>query len=177
MINENLYHKTVGILEQAYLNNTLEHGICTSCAVGNLVAGNMGIKVIYRSPKIINTIDGEGVEGKYQFNKSFWLLPDGKIVDTMEPAWWIHLGCCSQTYELLTDKWREGYKQILVTGYSFSELNRIEKAFENAEKGASYEDWNFNGLIAVIDSLDEIHENKGEVLTVKSKERFIKRPA
>lgn len=40
MKNPELFHKTVGILVNAYLNNTLRHGSCMACACGNIIAGN-----------------------------------------------------------------------------------------------------------------------------------------
>lgn len=45
MKNESLFHKTVNILVQAYLNDTLVPSMCSACAVGNLVAANCGYKI------------------------------------------------------------------------------------------------------------------------------------
>src|SRR5258706_8814339 len=44
MKNELLYNKTINILKEAYFNNTLQHNNCYACAVGNIIAGNMGLK-------------------------------------------------------------------------------------------------------------------------------------
>lgn len=174
MINEQLYNRTVGILEQAYLNNTLQHGICTACAVGNIIAGNMGIKVIYREPHVTHSLSGE----KFVMHRAYWVLPNGEIVDSMGPRWWRHKSdIYGDANFFLTDEWREGYEQILATGYSMSEVFMIEAAFENADKGNSEEDWMFNGLMDVINILDQIHENTDNEITVKSKGRFNKQLA
>lgn len=40
MKNPELFHKTISILVKAYQNETLRHGNCRACAVGNLVKAN-----------------------------------------------------------------------------------------------------------------------------------------
>lgn len=40
MKNPALFNKTISILVKAYQNDTLEHGICSACAVGNLCNGS-----------------------------------------------------------------------------------------------------------------------------------------
>ncbi len=44
MKNKSLYDKTVSILVDAYMNDTLQHGNCFACAVGNIVAANCDVK-------------------------------------------------------------------------------------------------------------------------------------
>lgn len=46
MKNKELFDKTIGILVNAYLNDTLENANCHACAVGNLVATNCGYEMI-----------------------------------------------------------------------------------------------------------------------------------
>lgn len=46
MKNKELFDKTVGILVKAYQEGTLKHNEPCGCAIGNLIAGNNGIKVI-----------------------------------------------------------------------------------------------------------------------------------
>lgn len=46
MKKQELFNKTVSILVNAFQNETLTHGDFCSCAVGNLIAANMGIKII-----------------------------------------------------------------------------------------------------------------------------------
>jgi hypothetical protein len=62
--------------------------------------------------------------------------------------------------------------EIESTGYTWKELAKIEFAFETAEFGASNDDYIFNGLMAVVDVLAEIH--KIDLTTVKeTKELFV----
>lgn len=44
MKNKELFEKTVAILVKAYQNDTLKHGLCQMCAVGNIIAENMGFE-------------------------------------------------------------------------------------------------------------------------------------
>lgn len=49
-------------------------------------------------------------------------------------------------------------KQIESTGYTGMELSMIERAFERASCGESDDEWMFNGLMAVVNVLAEIHQ-------------------
>lgn len=151
MKNQELYNRTVDILVNAYFNDTLVHGDCYACAVGNLVAANMGINLFESSRK-----------------KIYWANAQ---------ASWTFVHCCNsigisnfniQHYN------GEAKEQIDSTGYTPYETAKIEYAFETAPKGKSEDEWMFNGLMAVIDVLDEIHENKDQTLTQQSKSKFIK---
>jgi hypothetical protein len=51
----------------------------------------------------------------------------------------------------------EAIAQISVTGYSPSELSRIEAAFENCPVAITADQHMFNGLMAVVDVLADIH--------------------
>lgn len=42
-------------------------------------------------------------------------------------------------------------------GYSLKELAKIEWAFETAPQGGSQDEWVFNGLLAVVEILSQIH--------------------
>jgi hypothetical protein len=62
MIKEPLYHKTIGILVDAYFDDTLQHGNCSACAVGNLVAAAKGctpneLRPHWQSIHMVFTID------------------------------------------------------------------------------------------------------------------------
>lgn len=52
---------------------------------------------------------------------------------------------------------KESWSQCKSTGYSIPQVRKIERAFEEADQGKSVDDWMFNGLMAVIDVLAEIH--------------------
>jgi hypothetical protein len=61
-----------------------------------------------------------------------------------------------------------------LSGYHWKDLAKIEFAFETADKGESDEDYMFNGLMAVVAVLDEIHQNTDPVITTISKNKFVK---
>lgn len=145
MKNEQLYNKTVDILVQAYFNDTLKHGNCYACAVGNMVAANKS----------------------YKYYQGIW-------VEAF--SWWDNVfstdsDCGIQTIEI-NNYTGEAKEQIDSTGYSVRELAKIERSFETAPRGNSDDEWMFNGLMAVIDVLDKIHENTDAELTNTTKLRF-----
>lgn len=49
------------------------------------------------------------------------------------------------------------YGEINSTGYTANEIVRIEHAFEHADGGNNSDEYMFNGLMAVVDVLAEIH--------------------
>ncbi len=78
--------------------------------------------------------------------------------------WFFHVKKNQITYNSL--------RQVRSTGYTSLQLNNIEIAFENASKK---DDYMFNGLMAVIEVLDQIHENKDAEITNESKCKFTSR--
>jgi hypothetical protein len=139
MKNEALYNKTVDILVKAYFNDTLVHGKCNMCAVGNLCGGEYLWGRLFRTEHGVQYFGNAMLEYygiKYDSNKMI-----------------------------------EGLRQIDNTGYSLLELAKIEFAFESASGEG---DWSFNGLMAVIEVLDQIHENTDTQITTSAKERFKK---
>jgi hypothetical protein len=149
MIRSELYHKTVDILTAAYFNDTLEHGNCAACAVGNMVAHGMN----------------------YKFTRKYgglnWLEVDAYDETQVARNWFNVIFHRTQPNE-------RQRQEIESTGYDIYELTQIESAFENADEGDSSDEYMFNGLMAVIDVLDEIHENKDTAITEKSKKSFVK---
>lgn len=154
MKNENLFKKSVQILSEAYFNDTLRHGNCYACAVGNLIAANTG-KVYKEYPKDRY----ETISSPPTFR---W---DGTV------SWQI----VSYSYIGQSDRERRefGLAEIASTGYTVNEFMQIEKAFEGANRGKSDDDWMYNGLMAVVDVLQVIHECSKEEAVV-AKERFNK---
>jgi hypothetical protein len=139
-----LYKKTCDILYDAYFNDTLEHGNCYACAVGNIIAANMGYSFLTQSNE--NDADetiwtGRGT--KYwdrdnNFNNNpVALIADGSIRRGISPI---------------------EEKQIKSTGYNRHELTEIENAFERNIDLLHKDKAMFNGLVAVIEALNEIHE-------------------
>lgn len=148
------FEHSVNVLLKAYLNDTLEHGNCFACAVGNLVASSMCIQLI----KVTPYDPGYGAYRNMWSNgmRHKW---NGVFVTTGKPG--------SKRQEIDGPYYRdEAKKQIDSTGYSVKELAAIEFAFENAQLGNSKDDYMFNGLMAVVDVLAEIHEI--DLATVKS---------
>lgn len=145
MIREKLYNKTVDILVQAYFNDTLKHNDCAMCAVGNIIAGN-GIR---------RELD--------------WTKYNSKEVNNRQ--WqFVFIGGKHYPSEY------KGNAKIAIdaTGYTWQELSKIELAFERCEIGGSEENWMFNGLMSVIEVLDEIHQNTDDTITTQSKNKFNK---
>ena len=166
MKNPELYKKTVDILVAAYFNDTLEHGNCYACAVGNIIAGNCGYGFIKMEKNdvvapLFNVYTGCG--------KLYWDRDNDINNNPLQKMTGGHF------MELATTK---QWEFIRKTGYSGGELARIEHAFESAPGEEEYSDeWMFNGLMAVIEVLDQIHENKDEATTKESKDKFKKVPA
>jgi hypothetical protein len=145
MIKPELYQRTIDILVDAYFNDTLKHGSCAACAVGNIISATNGIEI------------GKGTEGE-----PVWV--------GAETSWYVEL--CVPTY---VDAISESVKvQVVNTGYSILDLVKIEDAFEAAEYTTDADTWMFDGLMNVIDVLDEIHQNKDTVTTSDAKKRFRK---
>lgn len=149
MKNKELYQRTVDILVAAYFNDTLAHNDCAACAVGNIVAANLGVCVV------------EGRDG-------YWKWKGKKIYRNGYSTNWFPAVVNNQTPS------NRQKKEIAVTGYSIHDLTKIESAFEGARTGKSDDEYMFNGLMAVIEVLDQIHENTDTEVTTNSKKRFDK---
>lgn len=132
MKNKKLYDKTVKILVNAYLNNTLVHGNCHACAVGNIIAANLDIKYDQNL---------KWVGQQVAWSRVFVTL-SYKIAQVKRP--WALNGSAQE--------------QIKATGYSWPELACLEYAFERAPMGKTTEERVFNGLMAVVEVLSQIHE-------------------
>lgn len=140
------FNYTVNVLVQAFLNDELEHKRCTACAVGNIVADALKVKP-RRYENCLTTIE------------SNLLFTDGSY------AVWPKLFCTAgrqqRTYggtELNDFSNQDALDQIAKTGYSVDELAKIEFAFETAPTSPGKEVRMFEGLMAVVDVLAEIHE-------------------
>lgn len=130
------FENSVSVLVRAYLNNELQHGDCGACAVGNLVLA-AGV------PKSASVIEGKvNASWKWAFFTCDGVQSRGDNDKLLGYALWV----------------------IKKTGYLVDDLARVEFAFETAEKGNNKDDYMFNGLLAVVDVLAEIH---GVDLTVK----------
>lgn len=140
-----LYQRTVDILVNAYFEDTLRHCDCAGCAVGNIIAANNGVKVIRDS---VGAFKWSGLN---------------------HSDWYLNLMVCPS--KGTDDNVR---RQIENTGYSVVEILKIEESFESVFDEGNGDKWIFDGLSAVIDCLDEIHENKDTEVTTSSKRKFNK---
>lgn len=146
-----LYKKTVDILLDAYNNGDLVHGLCSHCAVGNIVRAN---NPHIRKPEMI--IDLFGMEGLWYRLKDFpgYVKGDGSAL--LDAA----------------------IDQIDSTGYSVEEIFQIEEAFEGDKpeepqvlrRVTANKEEQFKGLTRVLKVLEEIHAGEEP----KSQERLKK---
>ena len=110
------FSHSVDVLVKAYMNDTLTHGNDCACAVGNLIAHELGVNP-----------------------KSSW-----------NPEWLVGYVCGVNI--------EDGRREIETTGYTVNEILRIERAFENVLYSNDHDEWNYKGLMAVVDVLADIHE-------------------
>lgn len=136
------FNHTVNVLVKAYLDDTLEHGVCSACAVGNIVGGSLWA-MFFQS---------DSYNGTQAYSASTPL------------PWFKMVGKKSQN---------KARRQIKKSGYSRKELARIEFAFETADQGETEDEWIFNGLMAVVEVLADIHQISLEAKE-KSKLLFVK---
>lgn len=162
MTNESLYNKTVDILVQAYFNDTLEHCNCYACAVGNIVAATNNISFI----NIVDTPTPEFGRTIYPGAGLLYWDKDNGFRDNLT-------ACLPSEFPETKINEISG-RHLKNTGYSLGQLRKIEIAFEGAPTGKCAEDYMFNGLMAVIEALDEIHENTDSDITKSSKGKFVK---
>lgn len=154
MKNEELYNKSVDILVNAYMNDTLQHHNCYACAVGNIISASLGINIIKnKHTHCLQDLFWEGYNPYGTKGSKF-------------PQWYSAIINRSSSINK-----EEVEREVNSTGYSFEELVRIERAFERASQE---EDFMFNSLMAVIDVLDIIHENTDVEVTKVSKSKFVK---
>lgn len=143
MLKPELYKKTVNILFDAYFNDTLVHNNCYACACGNIVAANSGYQFVPAEDAPHKKLTWDVSGGKYHSaradNKAHWFYPLSMFVPS--------------EYDMELAK-----KQIHAAGYTVQDFMIIERAFEGASKGHCDEDYMFNGLVAVLEVLKQIHQ-------------------
>ena len=132
MKNKELFNDTVRILVNAYLNNSLVQGNCHACAVGNIIAAKMNIKYD-------QDLKWMGCQVAWP---QVFVTVSFEIAQVRRP--WNLNGPAKE--------------QINATGYSWKELAQIEYAFERAPWAKTQEERMFNGLMAVVEALSQIHE-------------------
>jgi hypothetical protein len=132
------FNHTVNVLVKAFFEGKLEHGNCHACAVGNIVHESMKGRKVKTAAPGMGTPYGSGWPSVFCS-----VNPDKQII-------------LPGNYESDLD----AKIQIDSTGYTWQELAKIERAFEDHNDlytGEEYEDAMFNGLMAVVDVLADIH--------------------
>lgn len=145
-----LYKKTVDILFDAYFNDTLSHAFCTSCAVGNIVAANLGYSLKKSGEPLQINLPGGGAR---QCQPFAWHTPNGEEIPAMGAQWWRVIEAYRGEYETFAHT-----DELDATGYTINEIDLIERGFEKAPLGKCENDWMFNGLVAVLEVLKQIHK-------------------
>lgn len=123
------FERNTGILARAWLDNTLRAGSCSKCAVGNMIAGNMGYEV-------------KGIIS--------W-------THCGHPVWprWLHL---IKGGRLQYAEKAQVLAHIASTGYGLKEIALIEETFEGSVREhrdrfpySPGEEATFKGLMDVVD--------------------------
>jgi hypothetical protein len=156
-----LYHRTVGILYTAYFNDTLVHGTCCACAVGNLIAARLGYSIRKEQVPYFGILE---ITEHHWYDVNGKRVPD-PILNSMSslPAQgWGAFVCTPNPGRPQEIEWKYlselvVQQQIAATGYTPEEVILIERVFESA-KGETIEDRMFDGLCRVLDALEAIHE-------------------
>lgn len=150
MKNPTLLNKTISILVKAFQDDTLIHGNCSACAVGNLVLANGNF-----TTKISEETPNKPWAGKWRF----LFMTD----------------FVSKKQQIYIENEMDNVVQKVIssTGYIWQDLAKIEYAFETAHRGKSADEYIFNGLMAVVDTLMLIHEATPEE-TESAKLQFVK---
>lgn len=147
------FENTVDILVKAYLNDTLIRGNCCACAVGNLVAHGLGLTYILE-----DDLYGDENLGWKEKPIVSWRNVFMSTVRDGHP---------SRQFIDEESYYGDAKLEIDSTGYHYTDLARIEKAFESNYVG---DDPMFSALCAVVDVLAEIH---GVDLTVKENAKLL----
>lgn len=161
------FNHTIGVLVKAYLNDTLRHDNCYACAVGNMMADSCGFKF-----EVINNVFFDDSDLKLK-----WVGLDSiydkelDIKTQQQPENWMNVFYGGDV--VCQDYKGEAIKIIESTGYTVMELLKVERAFERSPVGYSKDEHMFNGLMAVVDVLAEIH-NIDLTTREETKKLFVK---
>lgn len=141
------FTRAIDALVKAYLNNTLTKGICTRCAVGNIVAAGYASVGRFEPCSYWGVLFSTNQDGKQR--RMNWKI----VKSTIDFFGFTE----SQILDVANDN-------VQVTGYSEEELARVEYAFEtnttydfNGVFSKEQRDQDqYNGLMAVVDVLCDI---------------------
>lgn len=157
MNRKELYEKTVNVLLDAYNNDELYQGNCNMCAVGNICkesSEKLGIPLGKSWSRLFMTVtSGRNIFGILDINNR--RKDHNKIYDKSS-------GWSSRETAI---------KLVESTGYSVYELYKIEFVFEKAKGKTNSKEKSYNGLVAVLNKLKEIHEVNIEQVSTETKEK------
>ncbi len=134
------FNHSVSVLVKAYMQDTLQWGNCAACAVGNLIADACGFT--------------------FTSTKEWSLVWKGDDELNLAVAWLQKLNFEFGGRQMPQPNEEARANELLnSTGYSHLELNEIERRFEEAccFDASSRDGRMFNGLMAVVDVLADIH--------------------
>lgn len=157
MKNPELWGKSLSILVKAFFSGTLKHEEPCGCAIGNLIAGNNGFE--------INKTIRQGI----------WSYTDNGV---FIQEFWNNVQAYGRRHNCISNESDLGKKELLSTGYSLDETLLIERAFESTrligcdDNGDNGDMDGYLGLMAVVDTLMEIHEATKEEAQ-QAKELFV----
>lgn len=186
MNRPDLYQKTVDLLLDAYNNQTLKHGDCTACAVGNICGNNARWSYLFVTPSEKQYKESPDLVRVKNFNTG-----EEKTVNNNELEQFLnnnpgfsdsgnyHFVWSDVSPRDFISRKLEGIDLIKNTGYTIEELARIEFAFEsslrNTKEGYDFyteqepKKGQFIGLTAVLNVLAEIHETSKKENSVNQK--------
>ncbi len=161
------FTRALDALVKAFFNDHLSRGHCAACAVGNIVAYCNGVDMKNFTQKSDSSV----------FPHANWVYLgftfEGTQLPGMNPGGPMGLPVPSKEFDIIIAK-----RFIFATGYSDSEILKMEFAFETNTKiyGSDYhihtpkeimED-QYNGLMAVVDVLCELDD----IEAIEYKNRF-----
>jgi len=176
MNRPNQFWRSVNVLATAYLQGKLKPYECEACAVGNLIAADLdGASTdtsIEQWPS--HSGFGEWPEAKCaMFDRTWDFTGAIRLVDS-EPD--LLMETCSFDSQLLpVSKYSvTEVRPELATNLSYTtgELLRIEAALLETTEACPSDNELFDGLMAVVDMLFEIHEVEDEDLRAEAKQSF-----
>jgi len=139
------FDKAIKGLVKGYMNDTLVAGICTACAVGNIIAEC----------------------NKYTIDLLFYFWKDKEDNDIITMWDDVFLTAIDDRQRIYEDNYkREAKRQIDSTGYTWEELAQVEFTFEKTQGDM------FTKLMAVVEVLCNIEGFNDEIIK-ETKELFI----